>query len=528
MAFVSLRFILFMLAVMILYFIFPKKYRWFSLLVSSYVFFYLSSGYLLLILFGTTVFTYVCGLAMHLIDKSSAGLIKKKSLTGDAKKKEKKRAKAGKKAVMIVGTLSVLALLIYLKYFNFLAQTINTIAKGDLIELRTDILLPIGISFYTLQAMSYLIDIQRGKIEADKNPLKFMLFMSFFPQIVQGPIARYDHLAHQLYEGHPFDYKRVTFGIQLILWGWFKKCVIADRVAIPANMIFDNHQNYTGIIAFLGAVLYGLQVYADFSGGMDIARGFSQILGIDLALNFKQPYFATSIEDFWRRWHITLGAWMRDYVFYPMSLSKPFGFLSKIFRKIFGQFVGKRIPAFISMFFVYFLVGIWHGPDLKYIAYGIWNGIFIMAGILFVDLYAGMRKLFRIDEKTISWRCFQIVRTFFIISLGRFFSRADSFETALQMLSNMCIKPGDLSVITDGSLLKLGLNNASIFVLLVSLGILFAVDVMHEKGIEIRESIAKQHLIFRWIIYYGAIIAILIFGIWGPGAGSALFIYEQF
>lgn len=517
-----------MLAVTILYFTFPKKYRWFSLLVASYVFFYLSSGYLLLILVATTIFTYVCGLFMDMVDSSTEKLIKKKELKGDLKKKEKKRAKTYKKIIMLTGTLAVLAVLIYLKYFNFLAETVNTIAKGDIVELKTDVLLPLGISFYTLQAMSYLIDIQRGKIKADKNPLKFMLFMSFFPQIVQGPIARYDHLAHQLYEGHSFDYKRVTFGIQLILWGWFKKCVIADRVAIPTNIIFDNYQNYTGILSFLGAVLYGLQVYADFSGGMDIARGFSQILGIELALNFKQPYFATSIEDFWRRWHITLGAWMRDYIFYPMSLSKPFGALSKVFRKIFGQFVGKRIPAFISMFVVYFLVGIWHGPDLKYIAYGIWNGIFIMAGILFVDVYAGMRKLLRIDEKTFSWRCFQIVRTFIIISLGRFFSRADSYEAALQMFANTGYKFMNLSVITDGSLLKLGLDNANVFALLVSLGILFAVDVMHEKGIEIRESIARQHIFFRWLIYYGVIIAILIFGVWGPGAGSALFIYEQF
>ena len=266
-----------MLAVTILYFTFPKKYRWFSLLVASYVFFYLSSGYLLLILVATTIFTYVCGLFMDMVDSSTEKLIKKKELKGDLKKKEKKRAKTYKKIIMLTGTLAVLAVLIYLKYFNFLAETVNTIAKGDIVELKTDVLLPLGISFYTLQAMSYLIDIQRGKIKADKNPLKFMLFMSFFPQIVQGPIARYDHLAHQLYEGHSFDYKRVTFGIQLILWGWFKKCVIADRVAIPTNIIFDNYQNYTGILSFLGAVLYGLQVYADFSGGMDIARGFSQI-----------------------------------------------------------------------------------------------------------------------------------------------------------------------------------------------------------------------------------------------------------
>ena len=276
-------------------------------------------------------------------------------------------------------------MLLFFKYFNFFSGNASGLLQRIGIPVvlpALDLMIPIGISFYTLQAIAYMTDVYRGKYRADKNFFKFMLFMSYFPQIVQGPIARYDFLANQLYEGRDMEYKRCTFGIQLILWGYIKKLVIADRLAVPVNEIFNNFNEYTGMLVLLAAIGYGLQVYADFSGGMDIARGVSQVFGIELQLNFKQPYFARSIEEFWRRWHITLGAWMKDYIFYPLSLSKLSGNIGKKARLLFGSSIGKKIPSFIAMFIVYFLVGFWHGAEWKYIFYGIWNGLFIMSGIL--------------------------------------------------------------------------------------------------------------------------------------------------
>lgn len=531
MAFVSLPFILFIAAVTAVYFIVPKRFQWCVLLAGSYLYFWINSKWLVLILFAATLVTFLTGQAIYRVSSSGKKYIKEnaKSLTPQDKKLYKENTKKKTRRILAVGIILVLGTLLFLKYFNFFAVNSNKVLKVAGVEIPTlNLLLPIGISFYTLQAIAYMVDIYRGKYEPDRHLGKFMLFMSYFPQIVQGPIARYNKLAYQFYEEHRFDYKRVMFGIQLILWGWMKKVIIADRIATPANEIFSNYPQYSGFMVFLGAVFYGLQVYTDFSGGMDIARGVSQIFGIELELNFLQPYFSTSIEDFWRRWHMTLGGWMKDYIFYPLSLSKAFGNLSKKTRKLLGQFIGKRLPAFLAMFIVYFLVGFWHGAEWKYIAYGIWNGTFIMTGILLTEVYQKVREKLGIEETTFTWRLFQIIRTFIIVSLGRFFPRANGFRDALAMFRQMTVEWWDFSFIVDGRLLELGLDNANMILLAIAIIILFAVDYLHEKGVQIRETIAQQHIIFRWIIYLVAVFAILIFGIYGPGYDSAGFIYEQF
>ena len=259
-----------------------------------------------------------------------------------------------------------------------------------------------------------------------------------------------------------------------------------------------------------------------------MARGVSQILGIELEENFRQPYFADSVENFWRRWHITLGSWMRDYVFYPLTLSGPFVTISKKTRKIFGSFVGKRLPALLASFIVYALVGLWHGPEWKYIAYGLWNGVIIAAGILLPEIYARMKKLAGIDGTPFSWRLFMILRTFTLISLGRVFSRSGSVMTALHMFKNMTVQWWDLSFWVDGRLNELGLDNPNWVLLFIAVCVLLITDLLHEKGIRIREAIARQPLIFRWIVYIGAILVILVFGIYGAEYNSASFIYEQF
>ncbi|MBQ1312827.1 MAG: MBOAT family protein, partial [Blautia sp.] len=474
--------------------------------------------------------TFFDGKAIYLVNRNAERYLKETEGLSRAQKKDYKE-KANKKAkgLLLLGVLSDLGILLVLKYFNFFAENANKGLRFLGFQLpMLHLLLPLGISFYTLQAVAYLVDIYRNKLKPDTNLGKFMLFMSFFPQIVQGPIARHAHLAHQLYEGHKFSYERFTFGLQLILWGWMKKLIIADRVMIPVGQIFDNYQQYTGLIVFLGAVLYGVQVYMDFSGGMDIARGVSQILGIELELNFRQPYFATSVEEFWRKWHITLGAWMRDYVFYPLSLSKSFASLSRKTRKIFGQFVGKRMPAFLASFIVYLLVGIWHGPEWKYLAYGVWNGMIIMISILLVNVYAKMRSVCGIRETAFTWRAFQMFRTFILMSMGRFFSRAGGFLPAVEMMARSAKQWYNLAFLVDGSLIRLGLDNANWILLLIALIVIFGVDCLHEKGVFIRGAIARQPLIFRWMIYIGAILILLVFGSYGPGYDSASFIYEQF
>lgn len=275
-------------------------------------------------------------------------------------------------------------------------------------------------------------------------------------------------------------------------------------------------------------MLCNIYVYADFSGGIDIARGFSQILGIELDQNFTQPFFSVSIEEFWRKWHITLGSWMRDYIFYPLSLSKTFAGLSRISRKLLGQKIGKKVPAILSMFIVFLLVGFWHEPQWNFIAYGIYNGIFIVCGIIFSEYYEKIREFLRFDPNTVSWRLFRYARTFLIVGIGKFLSHGKGFNHFIPMLRHTFTGWQDLSFITNGSLTILGIEVPDWFVLIFAIAVLFLVDHWHEKGIRIRETISRQHIVFRWLIYYAVILLILIFGVYGPGYNAASFIYEKF
>ena len=528
MAFVSLAFIAFMAVVLAVYFVTPSNGRWIVLLVASYVFFWINSEWLIAALFVQTLGTFLFGLWIQRIEDNTAPEIaatKDKTALRALKVAVKKR----KQRVMTLGIIFNLGALLTMKYYNFFADNANMLLMAAGIKLPSlGIAVPIGLSFYTLQAIAYLVDLRRAKMTADTNLFKFMLFMSYFPQILQGPIPRHTQLAHQLYEGHTFDTKRACYGMQLILWGFMKKLILADRLAIPVNQVFDNWQYYDGLIVFLAAACYGIQVYADFSGGIDIARGFSQMLGIELVDNFRQPYFSKSITELWRRWHITLGNWMRDYVFYPLSMAKGLGKIGKAIGKACGASLGRKFAPCLATFIVFILVGFWHGANWTFIAYGIWNGVFITLATLIPEFYALLKRKLHIDEESAGWLFFQMFRTFIIVSLGRFFSRATTMTQALGMAGSITVGWYDLSFLVDGSLTNLGLNVANWVVLFVMLLILLSVDIAHERGFAIRDFIARQGIVARWLIYLTALAAVLVFGVYGTGYDAASFIYQQF
>lgn len=533
MSFVSLPFFLFVAALTLVYFLVPKQFRWIVLLVGSYAFYWSNSAWLVLVLFAGTLVTFLIGQWIQSVsDKNQAYLKENRAgLSREERKRLKERGKKAARRIMWLGIAFDLGALLFLKYFNFFAYNVNAVlawaSRGQAVP-TLNLLLPLGISFYTLQAISYMADVYRGKTRADGNLAKFMLYMSFFPQIVQGPIPRHDRLAHQLYEGHDFDYTRLCHGAQLALWGLFKKLVISERLAVAVNHLFGSYSSYSGPILLFAGILYGLQVYADFSGGMDIGRGVARMLGIELELNFEQPYFSTSVEDFWRRWHITMGNWMKDYIFYPLSMSKAFTALGRQCRKRLGQYVGNRIPPFIAMFIVYVTVGFWHGPSWNFIAYGIWNGLFIMTGILLDGFYARLRRLLGMQDQSACWRLFSMARTFVIISFGRIFSRSDSLTAALDMFRRMFMNWRNITFLTNGDLLKTGLNTANWFALCAFLLLLLWVDVQHERKVSLCQAIDRQPLLFRWGIYIGAVVLVLIFGFYGPAYNAADFIYQQF
>lgn len=532
MEFVSAIFLIFVAIVCVIYFAFPKKHRWVVLLIASYLFYWFNSSCLVAVLAGMTVVTWLTGLLLENIGDKATEYFKEHQaqMTESERKSYKNSVTKKKKRILLLGVLIDLGVLLFFKYHNFFlgnAASLLGLFGIPMKDYRFDLLLPLGISFYTLQAIAYMVDIYRKKYRADRHFFRFALFMSYFPQIVQGPIARYHKLAEQFYQEHSFDFTRLKFGCQLILWGFMKKLILADRLGILVDTIFDNYTDYRGGILFLGAIGFGLQTYADFSGGMEIARGVSQIFGIELEINFKQPYFAKSIEEFWRRWHITLGTWMKDYIFYPLSLSKQFANLSKKARKLFGNYIGKKLPSFLAMFLVYFLVGFWHGSSWKYVVYGVWNGIIITSGILLAPVYQKGIALFHVKEESYGWKFFRMVRTFLLCSLGRFFSRAGSCMIAFSMIRNMFLYPRTWEFF-DGTLLTLGLDAKDLTVLAAMIILLLLVDIAHERGIRIRESIASQGFIFRWVIYWNAFYLVVIFGMYGPAYDSSSFIYQQF
>lgn len=530
MAINSISFIVFIAVVCALYFIFPKKIRWVLLLVASYIFYFLSSSKLMVFMLATTLTIYLSALLMEKIE-SSAKQKCKAIENKEEKKKIKHKAKTNKKWV-VAGTILInFGFLVFLKYFNFIAGNLNSLFSLLNFQIEIpfrEIILPLGISYYTLQATSYVIDVYRGKCEPDKNIGRVALFVSFFPQMVEGPIGRYNDLAPQLYEPHSFNYKNAKYGIQLILWGYFKKMVVADRAALFVNEVFGSYAQYSGFSIILAIALYTLQIYAEFSGCMDIVRGTAGIMGIEMAENFKRPFFSKSVQEFWRRWHITLGAWLKEYIFYPISFSKLTMHITNGAKKIFkNSYISKLIPAAFALFFVWLGNGIWHGASWKYIFYGLYYYIIMLLGMLFEPLGNKILKLLKINKETFSYRLWQILRTTGIVLIGMLIFRSHSLQDAWIMFTRIFTFK-DIGMLFNGTLFEIGFKAADFIVLVVSTIIIFVVGLMQEKGYHIRDVISKQNLPFRWCLYYGIIFSILILGIYGAGYAASDFIYGQF
>lgn len=521
MAFTSFKFLIFVLAVVGLYYVTPKKFRWIELLAASYAFYLISSPNTFVFLLLTTVTTYLGGRVLGYINnKHKAHLERyKDTMSREDKKELKAKIQKRKRKVVLVLLLVNFGVLAFVKYFRYYINVIFD-AHFDL-----GVLIPLGISFYTFQSAAYILDLYRNKIDADQNIFKFALFMSFFPQIVQGPIARHDQLANQLYEGHDFKYTNLTHGAQLMLWGFFKKLVIADRVAILVTEVFGNYTEYSGSIVLVALLFYMIQIYADFSGGIDIARGVAQCMGIEMGHNFMRPYFAHDLSEFWRRWHMSLSFWTRDYIFYSISLSKTFGKLGKSARKVLGDRVGKLVPVMIAQLATFLTIGLWHGAEFKYIAYGLYNGLIIISALLLEPYFKKAIAKLKINVESAGWKTFQIIRTFCIVMMGRMFPKAASFGAALSMYTSI-LRPmeGDFGEV----ILSMGLTQMDFMVILLCCIVWFFISYNQEKGTKIRESLDNQPIPVRWLVYLAGFAAVLVFGIYGPGYDASAFIYRGF
>lgn len=540
MSYTSFKFIAFVMVTVAVYFLFPvKKYQWTVLLAASYTF-YLLAGYkyAAFIVF-TTISVYYLALAIDKIAQRASAELKEHKQDWDREQKKEHKAQADRKKrrVMALAVVINIGILAFLKYSNFLIGSLNSLAgicglDASIPALR--LFLPLGISFYTFQSVGYVVDVYRGKFPAERNFAKLALFVSFFPQIIQGPISFYNKLAYQLYEPHGVDFTRMKHGVELILWGFFKKLVIADRALPAIKCIPWDYADYSGTTIGFVILLYALQLYTDFSGGIDVSRGVAQILGIDMVQNFKRPYFSISINDYWRRWHITLGAWMKEYVFYPLALSKHFTNVSKKIRASrfggskAGAHVAKVLPTSVASLIVFLLVGIWHGATWKYVAFGLWNGGIIMLSTLLEPLFELATVKLRINVKALWFHCFRVLRTFLIVLVGYVFDVALSFRDSMTMFSMMFTKQS-LSAFSH-EVMKLGLNRMDYILLAVCTVFLFGVSLVqeHHSDGSIRAMLDEKPFIVRYLFLFVGIAAILIFGKYVSGMGGAEFVYMQF
>lgn len=503
MSYVSVLYLaVFLPLTMLFYQLMVKKYRWIILLGASLIFFYLMSHWLLIFLLLATFITYFAGRLMN-----------------------------NKSRLAIMGAICLLGLLIILKYSGFIVENVNilasTIGFSGVLQFKK-IGVPLGISFYTLQAISYVIDVKRKRFPAETNIARLALYLSFFPTIMEGPIVRYINVSTTLYQGERINYIGLTMGFQRILWGLFKKMVIADRLNAFVSNVFDTkllHDN--GAIVLVGAIAYTIQLYMDFSGVIDIALGTAEIFNIRLIENFRQPFFSRTVTEFWQRWHISLGLWFKEYVFYPLLLSRKVKKITKEMRQKTNKHLAIVFANVIALFAVWLCNGLWHGTGWHYVFFGMYYFMILTLGNFFEPLIKQAYHYLKINPDWLVIQIFQRFKLLFIVIIGEMFFRANGLRYGLKMFQSIFTN-FKLETFSDGSLLKLGLTDLDFYVVLVAVFVVFIVSLLKERNTNLRLRIGSFPLPARWSLFYGLIFLIVIFGAYGEGYVPVDVIYAGF
>lgn len=536
MSITSLSFILFIICLFIVYYLVPKKYQWVVLLVAS-IGFYLFAGVTSIIyILATSLSIYFATNWMQkLSDKKKVYLKENKSsLSKQEKKDYKEKNKKQRRVILVFTIIFNFAFLGVFKYSHFFIDQINSVLgliNVAEINNKFSLIIPLGISYYTLQAIGYTVDVFWEKTRAENNPLKVLLFVSFFPQITQGPISEYNFLSSELFKEHSLSYENFSRGFQRMLWGFFKKMVIADTLSPYVTTILGGYEKYTGITCLMGALLYMAQLYADFSGYMDIMCGYCEMLDVKLTENFRRPFFSKSISEFWRRWHISLGAWLRTYVYYPVAMSGWNQKLSQKSKKLLGDYGSGKLAATVPLLFVWFSIGLWHDASWTYILWGFGNAFFIISSTWLEPVYTKIKAKLHIKDEAVWFKLFQMIRTF-VVFMGLEIVAAVSamggngYDYVARIFINRDL-PNSLEGLfpsTEG----LG-GQFLIMLLLAIIGILlmFIVSVIEESRCPIRDYLNKLPLLIRLVVMVILTIIIITFGVqasWGAGA----FMYANF
>lgn len=483
MLFNSLKFLVFFPIVTLVYFLVPQKVKHLWLLAASYYFYMCwNPEYAVLIAISTLV-TYLSGI-----------LIKKTN---------------HKKLVVASSFIINLAILFFFKYFYFTVDNINAVREFlnlPQITPKFDVILPVGISFYTFQALSYTVDVYRGDVEPEKNILKYALFVSFFPQLVAGPIERSKNLIKQINQNHYFDYDRVRNGLVLMLWGFFLKLVVADRAAVLVNGVYNNIRNFSGAEIALATILFAVQIYCDFASYSTIARGGARVMGFELMENFNKPYFSESIAEFWRNWHISLSAWFKDYLYIPLG----------------GNRKG-TIRKYFNLMIVFLVSGLWHGASWHYVVWGAIHGVYQVIGDVTKNARGKIRRCLFVSDGNMFFKWLRRFVVFLLVTFAWIFFRSENIREALYAVK-MIFTDFNLEMLSK---FNTGLDPVNLWVLASSVAVIFIISLLGQKR-DVLAKIEEKNIFLRWLIYFLLIFAVLIFGVYGPEFSASQFIYFQF
>lgn len=532
MAFTSLAFLLFAAITLLVYFTVPKPAQWCVLLAASYLFYFFAGAEYLIFICFTTVVSYLAARVMQARSDAEDAYVEanRKTLEKSERKAFRAREKKKRFRILLLALFLTLGVLAVLKYTGFVLSGVRSVwtSLGNKPFAIPSLLLPLGISFYTFQSVGYLIDVYRKKARAEKNLARFALFVSFFPQLIQGPISRFSDLGDQLFAEHKFSREQFFAGLLRVAFGCFKKLVVADTAMIGVRTLVENNAgnfSYQGVYVFLLILLYSAQIYGDFTGGIDITIGLAEMMGIRLAENFNRPFSSRSTKEYWRRWHITMGSWFSDYIFYPLSLSPKMQKLSKWSRAHLGMAIGQRVPVYLATIVTWFLTGLWHGAGLNFIVWGLLNCLVILVSQELQPLYDRFHRAFPKLATNRAWIFFQCARTFLLMGLIRSLDCYRNVGLTFRLWLSM-FTAGNWGELFRGGLFSFGLTAWDFGVLLGGVLLITAVSTLG-KDAPLRHRIAKRPLLLCATLC-ALFLLILIFGSYGIGFDASDFIYAQF
>ena len=483
MVFNSAGFLIFFPIVTLIYYLIPNRFRYIWIFLTSYFFYMCWNPQYGLLLFGVTLITYISARTIERFARSEGSNRSKRWILG----------------ITIALCLLILS---FFKYFTFIENTVETVFKIAHIGIglpRFSIIIPVGISFYLFQSLGYVIDVYRGRVAAEKNLILYAAYISFFPQLVAGPIERADKLLPQFMSEHKFDYKSTKNNLILMLWGFFMKIVIADRIAIYVDAVYDNYESYGGWLLIVATFLFAFQIYCDFAGYSLIAKGAAGVMGFELTNNFNSPYCASGVREFWSRWHISLTGWFRDYLYIPLG----------------GNRKGK-LRKYINTLIVFLLSGLWHGASWSFVLWGGLNGLYIV-----------LEELFYVKLPKVLGRVFGTVFTFILVDISWIFFRASGIRNSFRIIKSM-LTFSNFESFFDNTVNYYIMDNKNFILIFICLALLIAVDIAHYNKVDFCAVIARQKIVVRWVFYWAFAMSIIIFGVWGPGFDKTAFIYFRF